>query len=61
MKLWWSGPLSLAARLRAANADTGGSEHHARAFSCWLASAGVKEGMVLCETDEYGMKVTILN
>jgi len=39
------------------DADNGGREHHAWAFSCWLAGAGVRPGMVHGETDEHGWKV----
>ncbi len=37
-------------------ADAKGREHHSWAFSCWLAGAGVKPGIVFGETDEYGMR-----
>ena len=35
--------------------DAKGREHHHWAFSCWLAGAGVKPGIVIGETDEYGI------
>lgn len=34
-----------------------GRGHHARAFSCWLAGAGVKGGMVNGASDEVGFDV----
>src|SRR5262249_39780165 len=34
-----------------------GRSHHARAFSCLLAGAGVKGGTVYGETDEYGINI----
>jgi hypothetical protein len=34
-----------------------GRNHHARAFSCFLAGAGVKGGTTYGETDEYGINV----
>jgi hypothetical protein len=40
-----------------ASADARGREHHADAFSCWMAGAGVKGGTVHGKTDEYGIKV----
>jgi hypothetical protein len=40
------------------SADAKGREHHAWAFSSWLAGAGVKPGTVYGETDEYGIRVT---
>jgi Protein of unknown function (DUF1501) len=34
-----------------------GREHHAAAFSSWLAGAGVKPGMAFGESDDYGNQV----
>ncbi len=34
--------------------DAKGREHHAQAFSCWMAGGGVKGGISFGETDEYG-------
>jgi hypothetical protein len=34
-----------------------GRNHHARAFTCLLAGAGVKGGMTYGETDEYGINI----
>ena len=34
-----------------------GSNHHARAFSGFLAGAGVKGGITYGETDEYGIAI----
>ena len=34
--------------------DAPGREHHAQAFTCWLAGGGVKGGFSYGETDEYG-------
>lgn len=34
-----------------------GRNHHAEAFSCFLAGAGVRGGMTYGETDEYGAKI----
>jgi hypothetical protein len=34
-----------------------GRSHHAKAFSCFLAGAGVKGGTVYGETDEYGINI----
>ncbi len=39
--------------------DAKGREHHAQAFTCWLAGGGVKGGMSYGETDDYG--ATIVN
>ncbi len=36
---------------------TKGRNHYARAFSCWLAGAGVKGGLAHGETDEYGIEI----
>ncbi len=33
-----------------------GRNHHAKAFSCFLAGAGVRGGMAYGETDEYGIR-----
>lgn len=38
-------------------ADAKGREHHNWAFSSWLAGAGVKQGCVWGETDDYGVRV----
>jgi hypothetical protein len=38
-------------------ADNKGREHHALAFSSWLAGAGVKPGIVYGRSDDYGMAV----
>ena len=40
-----------------AKADNKGREHHSRAFSSWLAGAGVKPGIVYGRTDDYGIQV----
>jgi hypothetical protein len=40
-----------------AKPNTKGREHHAQAFSCFLAGAGVRGGMSYGETDEYGAKI----
>ena len=37
--------------------DSGGREHHSWAFSCWLAGAGVKPGVVHGATDDLGLRV----
>ncbi|MGH9631884.1 MAG: DUF1501 domain-containing protein [Bryobacteraceae bacterium] len=37
--------------------DAKGREHHAKAYSSWLAGAGVKGGMTYGESDEYGIEV----
>jgi hypothetical protein len=34
--------------------DAKGREHHAQAFSCWMAGGGAKGGMAYGETDDYG-------
>jgi len=34
--------------------DATGREHHAQAFTCWLAGGGVKGGFSFGETDEFG-------
>ncbi|MEO7319426.1 MAG: DUF1501 domain-containing protein [Chthoniobacteraceae bacterium] len=38
------------------SAEAKGREHHSWAFSCWLAGAGVKPGIVFGETDEHGIR-----
>src|SRR5687768_3523547 len=37
--------------------DAKGREHHAQAFTCWMAGGGVKGGISFGETDEYGNAV----
>jgi hypothetical protein len=39
------------------SADAAGREHHAWAFSSWLAGAGIKRGVTYGATDEYGIQV----
>ncbi len=34
--------------------DAKGREHHAQAFTCWMAGGGVKGGLAHGETDDYG-------
>ncbi len=34
-----------------------GREHHAQAFSCLLAGAGVQGGTTYGETDDYGVEI----
>jgi uncharacterized protein (DUF1501 family) len=34
--------------------DAKGREHHAQAFTCWMAGGGVKGGIAFGETDEFG-------
>lgn len=38
-------------------ADAKGREHHAKAYSSWLAGGGVKAGITYGESDEYGIEV----
>ncbi len=37
--------------------DAKGREHHAEAFSSWMAGGGVKAGFCFGQTDDYGCKV----
>ena len=37
--------------------DATGREHHAQAFTCWLAGAGVRGGFSYGETDEFGNSI----
>ncbi len=39
--------------------DAKGREHHAQAFTCWMAGGGVKGGISYGETDEYGNAVAV--
>jgi len=41
----------------AANREKYGRDHHGRAFSLWLAGAGVKAGLAYGATDEFGFNV----
>ena len=44
-----------------ANADFGrklGRDHHPQAFSMWMSGGGIKPGITLGETDEFGFHVT---
>jgi len=38
--------------------DDYGRDHHGRAFSIWMAGAGVKPGHVIGSTDDYGFNIT---
>jgi arylsulfatase A-like enzyme len=38
--------------------DDYGRDHHPRCFTTWLAGGGVKPGVTLGETDDYGYNVT---
>jgi Protein of unknown function (DUF1501) len=38
--------------------DDYGRDHHPRAFTIWMAGGGVKPGVTLGETDDYGYNVT---
>ncbi len=40
-----------------AQPDAKGREHHARAYSSWLAGGGVKGGITYGQTDDYGIEV----
>jgi uncharacterized protein DUF1501 len=39
-------------------ADDYGRDHHPRAFTIWMAGGGVKSGITLGETDDYGYNIT---
>ena len=39
-------------------ADDYGRDHHPRAFTIWLAGGGVRPGITLGETDDYGYNIT---
>jgi hypothetical protein len=38
--------------------DNFGRDHHPRCFSIWMAGGGIKPGVVLGETDEFGYNIT---
>ena len=38
--------------------DAKGREHHAQAFTCWMAGGGTKGGLAYGETDDYGNTIT---
>jgi len=38
--------------------DNFGRDHHPRCFSIWMAGGGIKPGLVLGETDEFGYNIT---
>ena len=40
-----------------ASPDAKGREHHAQAYSSWLAGGGVKGGITYGQTDDYGIEV----
>jgi uncharacterized protein (DUF1501 family) len=40
-----------------AQPDAKGREHHARAYSSWLAGGGVKGGITYGQTDDYGIEI----
>ena len=35
-----------------------GRDHHPQAFTMWMAGGGVKPGLTMGETDEFGFQVT---
>jgi uncharacterized protein (DUF1501 family) len=37
--------------------DSKGREHHAQAFTCWMAGGGVRGGLSYGESDEHGCTV----
>jgi hypothetical protein len=39
-------------------ADDYGRDHHPRAFTIWLAGGGIKPGITIGETDDYGYNIT---
>lgn len=39
-------------------ADDYGRDHHPRCFTVWMAGGGIKPGIVLGETDDYGYNIT---
>jgi len=39
-------------------ADDYGRDHHPRAFTIWMAGGGIKPGITLGETDDYGYNIT---
>ena len=42
---------------RTAYGGSGGRNHHAKSFTCWLAGGGVKAGHVHGATDEFGLTI----
>jgi hypothetical protein len=38
--------------------DNYGRDHHGRCYSVWLAGGGIKPGIVVGETDDYGYNIT---
>ena len=39
-------------------ADDYGRDHHPRCFTIWMAGGGIKPGITLGETDDYGYNIT---
>jgi hypothetical protein len=39
-------------------ADDYGRDHHPRAFTIWMAGGGIKRGITIGETDDYGYNIT---
>ena len=39
-------------------ADDYGRDHHPRAFTIWMAGGGIRPGITLGETDDYGYNIT---
>ncbi len=39
-------------------ADEYGRDHHPRCFTMWMAGGGIKPGIVMGETDDYGYNIT---
>jgi CheY-like chemotaxis protein len=59
--LWGSGFLPTAhqgVEFRSKGSKLMGRDHHPRAFTMWMAGAGVKKGITLGATDEFGYNIT---
>ena len=52
----WGGEFGRTPMVQAGTED--GRDHHPNAFSMWMAGGGIKPGITLGETDEFGFNVT---
>jgi uncharacterized protein (DUF1501 family) len=53
----WTGEFGRTIFSQAGTMETYGRDHHAKAFSLWMAGGGIKPGIVYGETDDFAFHV----
>src|SRR5207302_9178788 len=54
----WGGEFGRTPMVQGAQGTANGRDHHPNAFTMWMAGGGIKPGITLGESDDFGLNVT---